>query len=171
MMVISFYLALWLTNFLYASLYYLHSPVWCILSLLPGLLSFAVYIYIVKSATLLRAIIFVDHDLMEETMEQVSNIIHFDFLNAATNVKMGIRHWYNAPSDLTSTPPEPVVMSITRGVVIKCTPIHRPNWFILGASEVGASAKFSSALGPLKLVFKPPNMSWYVSSSNTGGAK
>lgn len=74
MMVISFYLAVWLTNFLYVSLYYLHSPTWCVLSLIPGLASFMVYIYVIKCAALLKAIIFVDHDIMEETMEQVNTL-------------------------------------------------------------------------------------------------
>lgn len=70
MMFISFYVALWISSFLALSLQELHSPFWLVISVLPGLLSFTVFIYVVKSAALLKAVLFIDHEVMEETMEQ-----------------------------------------------------------------------------------------------------
>jgi hypothetical protein len=70
MMIISFYLALWITNFLSSALHDLHSNFWVVMSLFPGILSFTVFIYVVKSAALLKAVLFIDHEVMEETMEQ-----------------------------------------------------------------------------------------------------
>lgn len=65
-MLISLYIALWLTNFLVAA----KSIAYIIISLLPGLLSAVVYLYVVKSAALLKAIHVIDNDAVLEVLEQ-----------------------------------------------------------------------------------------------------
>lgn len=74
-MVISFYLALWLTNFLQSSIYQLHSKSWAIISIIPSVLSFLCFSYVVKTAALLKAVIYADHECVEETIEQTEGSI------------------------------------------------------------------------------------------------
>ena len=53
-MVISFYLALWVTNFGAASITSTHNKLWGLYSVLPGLLSAILYLYIVTCAALIK---------------------------------------------------------------------------------------------------------------------
>lgn len=69
-MLLSFYLALWMVNFLGVSINKLHSPVWALLSLGLGVLAFLLYAYVVKCASLLKGIVYIDHECIEETLEQ-----------------------------------------------------------------------------------------------------
>ncbi len=90
-MIISFYLALWITNF--ASVSERMGSYWTTVTLLPGLFSIVIYMYVVKCAALLKVmnllkgviffcyhvpVLFIqsictlDTDLIEEVVEQVS---------------------------------------------------------------------------------------------------
>eukprot|EP01038_Epipyxis_sp_PR26KG_P014670 gene14670-19708_t len=63
---ISLYFALWFTNFCIASPSYMN----LVLSILPGILSVINFSFIIKSASLLKAIYQVDRDVLEEVLEQ-----------------------------------------------------------------------------------------------------
>lgn len=64
-MLISLYLALWFTNFVVAA----RKPILKWLSLLCGLFSAVFYIYIVRVAALLQAVVEIDHDAVMEVVE------------------------------------------------------------------------------------------------------
>lgn len=64
-MLISLYLALWFTNFVVAA----RQPILKWLSLICGLLSAVFYIYIVRVAALLQAVVEIDHDAVMEVVE------------------------------------------------------------------------------------------------------
>lgn len=76
LMIIALYAALWWTNFLVSALHQLHSPGWVMYSGLPGTLSFIAYIYVARCAAFLKAIVYLDHDAAEETIEQTEGAIH-----------------------------------------------------------------------------------------------
>eukprot|EP01034_Spumella_vulgaris_P035430 gene35430-43685_t len=68
--IIALYMALWLTNFISVS-----SPsYWKVLSLLPGVLSMVGYVYVVRTAALLKAIYRVDFDVVLEVIEQTEGV-------------------------------------------------------------------------------------------------
>jgi Ca2+-binding EF-hand superfamily protein len=74
-MFIAFYLSLWICNFLTVSYVIAQGDStkhakWVFLSLLPGVLSMALYMYCVRTAALLRSIVEVDTDAMLEIIEQ-----------------------------------------------------------------------------------------------------
>jgi Ca2+-binding EF-hand superfamily protein len=73
-MVVSFYLALWLTNFGSACYQTPYVGNWMVASLAPGLICFVIYLYIVRTAALLRAITFFDSDIAKETIEEAEDI-------------------------------------------------------------------------------------------------
>lgn len=66
MLLIAFYNALWLTNYSSTTIPIAYK-LYCVL---PGILSIFNYIYIVKAAALLKGIIKIDQDAMEEVIEQ-----------------------------------------------------------------------------------------------------
>jgi hypothetical protein len=68
-MIFSFYLALWITNFNASAFSTLKSPFWECISVVPGLICAALYLYIIKCAALLKAIVSMDLDIVEETIE------------------------------------------------------------------------------------------------------
>ncbi len=73
-MVVSFYLALWFTNFGSACYQTPYVGNWMVASLAPGLICFVIYLYIVRTAALLRAITFFDSDIAKETIEEAEDI-------------------------------------------------------------------------------------------------
>lgn len=68
--IIALYMALWLTNFIATA----HTPFWIIISLLPGVLSTINFIYIIKTAALLKAVYKVDFDAVLEVIEQTESV-------------------------------------------------------------------------------------------------
>ena len=78
MMLVSFYLALWVTNFA-ASATEIGKDVqlfWQLVSLCPGLFSAVIYAYSVRVASLLLAVTQIDHDAVEEILEQTEGAKH-----------------------------------------------------------------------------------------------
>ena len=73
-MVVSFYLALWFTNFGAACYQTQHVGNWMVASIAPGLFCFVIYLYIVRTAALLRSITFFDADVAKETIEEAEDI-------------------------------------------------------------------------------------------------
>ena len=69
MMLMSFYLAIWFANILTLTIVIMKSPMWMILSILPGLVSFVIYTYIIKCSAMLHALLYLDLDVLEETIE------------------------------------------------------------------------------------------------------
>ena len=67
---ISFYLSLWITNFVTLSTEIGETIKWQFFSILPGLVSALCYVYITKVAALLLAITELDNDAVEEILEQ-----------------------------------------------------------------------------------------------------
>jgi hypothetical protein len=65
-MLISLYVALWITNFAFAA----STAAWKVLTILPGIVSALVYVYIVKTAALVLATYSLDEDLVLEIIEQ-----------------------------------------------------------------------------------------------------
>lgn len=91
-MMISFYIALWLSNFQFSASQFKDNPVmWqvlpiecmltvltqyicChvqILPILPGLISSIIFTYLVKNSALMYAVVVLDPDVVEETIEKV----------------------------------------------------------------------------------------------------
>lgn len=68
-MMISFYHSLWIVNYLPLAIHQLHSTSWAILSLLPGVMSFICYIYTIKCAGMMKGLVYIDVDTIEETIE------------------------------------------------------------------------------------------------------
>ena len=74
------YLSLWITNYAPTSNNTLHSSSWLVLSLLPGVLSLFIYIYVFKCAGLIKAVVEFDHECIAETiehMEDSKNLLKF----------------------------------------------------------------------------------------------
>lgn len=69
-MPISFYLALWITNFVSLASEIDNTLMWQFLSLLPGILSMIFYMYTTRVASLLLAMTELDNDAVEEILEQ-----------------------------------------------------------------------------------------------------
>ena len=53
-MVISLYMSLWLTNFLAVAIRAEESAMWAIVSLIPGVMSTLIYMYIIEAAAMLK---------------------------------------------------------------------------------------------------------------------
>ncbi len=73
-MVVSFYLALWFTNFGSACYQTPYVANWMVASIAPGLICFVIYLYIVRTAALLKSITFFDSDVAKETIEEAEDI-------------------------------------------------------------------------------------------------
>ena len=69
-MLISFYLGLWITNFDSTASQVEDEEQWRYLTLLPGLLSAAVFGHMVFTCSLLHAIVILDREVVEETIEK-----------------------------------------------------------------------------------------------------
>lgn len=73
-MIISFYCALWIVNYSFVA-NSLHHDVtfWKVITIVPGIICFILYIYLIKVAALLRSIAHIDNDIVESTMEIAEN--------------------------------------------------------------------------------------------------
>lgn len=76
MMPISFYLALWITNFVDVAAYMDNTVGWQIASIAPGIAAAICYMYSVRVASLLQAVTQIDHDAVEEILEQTEGAKH-----------------------------------------------------------------------------------------------
>lgn len=70
MMIISLYIAMWLSYIAGTTTTW----VWTLITILPGISSSYMFFYIVKTASLLKAISILDHDLMIETIEDTQAV-------------------------------------------------------------------------------------------------
>jgi hypothetical protein len=75
-MYISFYVALWLCNFMYSTDEF-PSPerqAWKVISILPGIASMSMYSYVMRASSFLKAVTLLDKDVVEETLEEIKEI-------------------------------------------------------------------------------------------------
>ena len=70
MMIISLYIAMWLSYIAGTTTTW----IWTLITILPGISSSYMFFYIVKTASLLKAISILDHDLMIETIEDTQAV-------------------------------------------------------------------------------------------------
>ena len=70
MMIISLYIAMWLSYIAGTTTTW----IWTLITILPGISSSYMFFYIVKTASLLKAISILDHDLMIETIEDTQTV-------------------------------------------------------------------------------------------------
>jgi len=73
MMPVSFYLALWVTNFVSSGAFMDDHVAWQIGSIAPGVGAGLLYMYSIRVASLLMAVTQVDHDAVEEILEQTES--------------------------------------------------------------------------------------------------
>ena len=75
-MFISFYMSLWMCNFLHAAdiFPYPDNITWKIYSLLPGIASLAMYAYVIRAASFLLATTLKDVDAIDEVEEHVRDV-------------------------------------------------------------------------------------------------
>ena len=70
MMIIALYIAMWLSYIAGTTTTW----IWTLITILPGISSTYMFFYIVKTASLLKAISILDHDLMIETIEDTQSV-------------------------------------------------------------------------------------------------
>ena len=73
MMPVSFYMALWVTNFVSSGAYMSDKVAWQVGSIAPGIGAAMLYMYSIRVSSLLMAVTQVDHDAVEEILEQTES--------------------------------------------------------------------------------------------------
>lgn len=89
-MLVALYLALWLVDYASAAI----GAVWKVISILPGIFSAINYLYIVKTAALLKAMYSIDFDAAEKVLQQT---------DAARDLERKIREVLLAKLEITAT--------------------------------------------------------------------
>ena len=80
MMAISLYVAMWLTNFVPVAHYLSNDKImWEVVSVLPGLLSALLFASIQQSSTILRCMIQLEPDLVEEIVDAAESSVRFSY--------------------------------------------------------------------------------------------